>query len=329
MSHAVRVQDEETVALRDSTTPQTTAVAPSGFRIGGYHFSTKVMIISGVVFIVGLGFILGFTLSATANDPPPWGRISAVVGWIYFNAWALSFLPQLYLNFTRKCVVGQSFDYVFMNVLGFFSYSVYTICFYGVRQVQDDYEARYGDKNTVDLNDVGFAVYAFLCCVLNAWQIYSYDRGSQRVHPVTQAGIALVVAVMAIWLVIVAAGVRTTYVINTLDILYGLSMVKLGVSIIKYLPQIYLNYRRKLTVGWNIWNVLLDFTGGSLSVAQQLIDCASSGRWNGIAGNPVKFCLGSFSMVYDVVFMLQHFVFYKNNNEALHHAVDPKVITTS
>jgi cystinosin len=71
-------------------------------------------------------------------------------------------------------------------------------------------------------------------------------------------------------------------------------------------------------VGWNIWNVLLDFTGGSLSVAQELIDCASRGDWNGIAGNPVKFCLGSLSMVYDVIFMLQHFVWYRANNERLH-----------
>ena len=30
--------------------------------------------------------------------------------------------------------------------------------------------------------------------------------------------------------------------------------------------QVYLNFRRKSTVGWSIGNVLLDFTGGSLSI---------------------------------------------------------------
>ena len=87
------------------------------------------------------------------------------------------------------------------------------------------------------------------------------------------------------------------------------------VSIVKYIPQIYLNYKRKLTIGWNIWNVLLDFTGGSLSVTQQLIDCATTGHWNGIVGNPIKFMLGSCSMVYDVIMMVQHYGLYSDNNE--------------
>ena len=29
-----------------------------------------------------------------------------------------------------------------------------------------------------------------------------------------------------------------------------------------------MNYRRKSTVGWSIGNILLDFTGGSLSILQ-------------------------------------------------------------
>jgi cystinosin len=83
-----------------------------------------------------------------------------------------------------------------------------------------------------------------------------------------------------------------------LDYLYFLSSLKLIVSIVKYpsqvylkctlitsqslfttlfpcvalplllMAQVYLNFKRKSTVGWNIWNVLLDFTGGALSVAQ-------------------------------------------------------------
>jgi len=37
--------------------------------------------------------------------------------------------------------------------------------------------------------------------------------------------------------------------------------------------QVYMNWYRKSTVGWNVYNVLLDFTGGWLSLAQLLIDC--------------------------------------------------------
>ena len=295
-------------------------VAPDGAVACGHRISTSTVVMAGLLTIIGLGVLLGFVVQPPGEDPPPWNRVSAVVGWWYFNAWAISFLPQIYLNHARKCVVGQSFDYVLLNVLGFFSYSVYTVSFFAIRSVQEDYERRYGNTNTVDANDVGFAVYAFLCCVYNSWQIYAYDRGAQTVHPFTVIGMAVVVAVMTLWLALVLVGVHTAVGFNTLDWLYGLSVVKLGVSLIKYLPQIYLNFKRKLTVGWNIWNVLLDFAGGSLSVVQQLIDCGTTGRWNGIAGNPVKFCLGSLSMIYDVVFMAQHFVLYRENNQKLHRA---------
>ena len=45
--------------------------------------------------------------------------------------------------------------------------------------------------------------------------------------------------------------------------------VKLVISFIKYIPQAFMNFVRRSTVGWSIGNVLLDFTGGLLSTLQQ------------------------------------------------------------
>ena len=39
-------------------------------------------------------------------------------------------------------------------------------------------------------------------------------------------------------------------------------------GILKYVPQVMLNVRRRSTKGWTIWNVILDLTGGLLSVVQ-------------------------------------------------------------
>lgn len=45
-------------------------------------------------------------------------------------------------------------------------------------------------------------------------------------------------------------------------------------GILKYVPQVVLNARRRSTTGWTIWNVILDFTGGLLSVVQVTdMDC--------------------------------------------------------
>ena len=47
---------------------------------------------------------------------------------------------------------------------------------------------------------------------------------------------------------------------------------KAAISCIKYVPQAYMNWKRQSTVGWSIINIMLDFTGGSLSFTQQFID---------------------------------------------------------
>ena len=42
-----------------------------------------------------------------------------------------------------------------------------------------------------------------------------------------------------------------------LSFLILLSSIKVGLSISQYLPQAILNYKRKSTCGWNIWNNFL------------------------------------------------------------------------
>lgn len=56
--------------------------------------------------------------------------------------------------------------------------------------------------------------------------------------------------------------------------------------------------------------MLLDLIGGVLSIGQLLIDSNLNGDWSGVTGNPVKFALGQVSIIFDVVFVLQHYVLY-------------------
>ena len=146
-----------------------------------------------------------------------------------------------------------------------------------------------------------------------------------------------------------------------IDYLYFLSLVKVGVSIVKYIPQVstffcakffclfptaicsplsitpaqrvtnspfcvptpdpfnryvqvVLNFRRKSTSGWQIWNILLDFSGGTLSIVQLMGDSMADARvqglshgWTGVIGNPAKFGLGLVSIFFDVswIFMAE------------------------
>jgi cystinosin len=92
--------------------------------------------------------------------------------------------------------------------------------------------------------------------------------------------------------------------------MYSLTTVKLLLTVFKYSPQAWLNYRRKSTIGWAIDGMTLDFIGGVLSLVQLVIDSASQADWSGITGNPVKFGLANISLFFDVIFLVQHFVLY-------------------
>ena len=84
-----------------------------------------------------------------------------------------------------------------------------------------------------------------------------------RLCKLTIAGIVLFLAISLI--------LSLTNVVLPLDFLYYCSYVKLFITLVKYVPQAYLNYRRKSTHGWSIGNIILDFTGGILSIGQMFV----------------------------------------------------------
>lgn len=102
-------------------------------------------------------------------------------------------------------------------------------------------------------------------------------------------------------------------VINWLDFLYVLSYIKLGLTIVKYIPQVYMNYIRKSTTGWSIINVLLDFAGGVFSIMQLLLDSWIAGDWSGIMGFLIKMALGVVTLFFDTIFLLQHYVWFADS----------------
>lgn len=62
--------------------------------------------------------------------------ISSVIGWLYFIAWSVSFYPQIYINYTRKSVVGLNFDFLSLNIVGFLLYGIFNIGLYTIPEIQ-------------------------------------------------------------------------------------------------------------------------------------------------------------------------------------------------
>ena len=74
-----------------------------------------------------------------------------------------------------------------------------------------------------------------------------------------------------------------------------------------------MNYQRKSTEGWSIGNILLDFTGGLFSLLQMIFLSINYNDWTSIFGSPTKFGLGLFSILFDILFIIQHYVLYRTN----------------
>ncbi|XP_063361237.1 cystinosin homolog isoform X1 [Cydia amplana] len=237
--------------------------------------------------------------------------ISYIMGWVYFAAWSVSFYPQIYVNFKRKSVVGLNFDFLALNIMGFTMYSLFNCGLYFSNEIQAEYFARHPKSlNPVQLNDVFFSLHAVFATLITIVQCFIYEREEQRVSLVGRGLLGvfgLVVTVTAI-----LGGVGT---LAWLDFLYYCSYIKLAITLIKYVPQAYMNYKRKSTVGWSIGNIFLDFTGGFLSIFQMVLNAYNYNDWISFFGDATKFGLGLFSLVFDVFFILQHYVFYRENND--------------
>ena len=173
--------------------------------------------------------------------------LSAVFGWIYFVAWSVSFYGQFIENFRRKSVSGLNFDFEIYNLVGFSGYTIYTI-----RGYIDD---KLG-TGTVQIQDIFFASHALLLTILTLIQIlYYYDPKDklQKISPITIT-IVLVMIWGAILLVVLESGFEyydphvredRKYIFNSL---VYLGWCKVVISLIKYIPQVISNYKRKSTL---------------------------------------------------------------------------------
>ena len=123
----------------------------------------------------------------------------------------------------------------------------------------------------VDINDVVFAAHAFALSSVQLMQTFIYYRGKEhnKFAKWALALMGILILLIVVDFIVQVSGVKLSYQAGTIRMFgYG----KAAITFFKYLPQVYLNWSRKSTVGWSTGNVILDFTGGSFSLAQEILD---------------------------------------------------------
>ncbi|XP_011199093.2 cystinosin homolog isoform X4 [Bactrocera dorsalis] len=298
--HETLVELDPNYFTISASNPQNRTVSVRGLQLG--HLEVTATSVPDESWIVDDLFV-----RITVAQSEPIIYTSIVFGWIYFVAWSISFYPQIFINFRRKSVVGLNFDFLALNIVGFTLYSVFNCGLYWVPSIQDEYASRHPrGMNPVLLNDVVFGLHAMFATAITIIQCFLYERAEQRVSRIASGILAAIAIIVLVTLILAITGV-----VQWLDFLYYCSYIKLAM-IIKYVPQALMNYRRKSTTGWSIGNILLDFTGGLLSMLQMILNAYNYNDWVSIFGSVTKFGMGLFSVLFDVLFILQHYVFYRH-----------------
>ncbi|KAI9849587.1 MAG: hypothetical protein M1838_000097 [Thelocarpon superellum] len=255
--------------------------------------------------------------------------VSRVLGWTYVLCWSLSFYPQPLLNWRRKSTVGLAVDFPTINVLGFLCYGISTAAFLYSPEIRRQYAIRnpVSPKPTVRGNDLAFALHAVVLSILVYSQFFCWgfkrERGQRISKPVMAIILSCITAVALVCLMVATHGGHDAAEWAWIDVIYTLGYVKLVITIVKYIPQAWVNYKRQSTVGWSIHQILLDVAGGVLSILQLVLDSSLQNDWSGLTGNPVKLGLGNISIFFDVIFVVQHYCLYRHAREKPDDAFRP------
>ena len=220
---------------------------------------------------------------------------SDVIGWLYFLAWSGSFYPQIFINYRNKNVGGFSLEFALLNPSGFFFYSVYSVA--------GRVNSTLGTGEVTN-QDLVFALHAFALSSVQLAQIFIYDRGQQG-----NINILWIIFLIATYFaVFVDWGIEVfdKPLPNNADTFLMMGYCKAAITFVKYLPQVYLNFRRGSCEGFSFENVILDFMGGSLSFTQSALNSIALGKpfFDSGGFNLVKFILSITSMFFDIIFFI-------------------------
>ena len=283
-----------------------------------------IVVSKGISVILAIGVLVGAIVPKDPDLPTPWYRfVSSSIGYIYFFSWSVSFYPQIITNYQKKVTDGVSTDAYILAALNYTCYTLYNVVFYFDEGIRREYKDRYGPDAiiTVQSNDVAFTIHALIVTFLVVGQITYYgksvgtdisigkiiirisdshgDTGGFRNQPISSITKLIVLAVFLLSFMYIACIYLYGYL--WMDFLYLMASVKLVLTILTYLPQIILNYKRRSTDGWNIWNVIFDCMGGLFSMLQLILDSVDLGDVkSGLVGNWAKLLLGAVTIGFDV-----------------------------
>ncbi|XP_072019471.1 cystinosin homolog isoform X1 [Amphiura filiformis] len=240
------------------------------------------------------------------------GLLTGVFRWFYEFCFVIHLLPQFYLNYQRKSVVGLSFDYLLLSLITFFTFATFNIGSYAstdVREADLNSDPQAPGVDLINLADVLNSVTNLVVICAICAQCYRYEKGDQHVSIIAKVLLVIIKFAIALFFIIMLASqFKAISFVTFIDIM---GYLKLLLSFSKYIPQVHMNYERKSTEGWSIAVVILDLLCGALTVSGMFIVAFNYGHWISFIHSPTRLGIALFSIIFSTIFIIQHYVIYR------------------
>ncbi|KOB71561.1 Cystinosin [Operophtera brumata] len=181
-----------------------------------------------------------------------------------------------------------------------------------------EFERHPRGHNPVLLNDVFFSLHAAFATLVTITQcfLYEFERHPRGHNPVLlndvffslHAAFATLVTITQCFLYEFERHPRGHNPVLLNDVFFSLHA---AFATLVTITQCFLYEVTR----WSIGNIFLDFVGGFLSVLQMMLNAYNYDDWASFFGDFTKFGLGAFSLIFDIFFILQHYVFYREGKD--------------
>jgi cystinosin len=248
-------------------------------RMLGHDTGDSGMFVNALVALTGVGYFTAWSVSFYPQLILNHRRKRYV-------SYACSHVPPL-----SRRTTGLSADFIIINPVGFLALTIWNWGVYFSPLAQKQYKARHdGHRPQISVSDLAFSLHALVISILTLAQVVYYAWREKKVkardgpdessrlldqHDEAPRGVRgaadlvvttstirpsvpfqlglIAIAVSAF----VSAGLVWTGRAEWLDWLYFISTIKLIISLVKYIPQVLLNYRLKSAEGFATSQVVL------------------------------------------------------------------------
>lgn len=242
-----------------------------------------------------------------------------ILGVIYVTAWSISMYPPLYISWKRKSARAISPDFVLLNLTGYF----YLVCsltlqmYKWIPHLQSNIE-----RPKLTGFDYCYCLHGFILTVLIASQLFMSrsvwrfpDTHQFRMKPVYKKVLLLSIFLFGVLTLQFTYHNMQSGWDNERTLAYcnNLFLLKISMSLIKYIPQVLHNFERKSMQGFAISGVFLDMTGGIASIVQLIFQILKESEINLsiLISNFGKIGLAMVTLIFNTIFISQWLLYEK------------------